>query len=219
MKQNQNTIKHYKQIAAELERPTGMRNSSFTIESLHFINQLSITTSVFFYISGIVKFDTLTNTVYQTLCFEFSTQLLDKLSSPSFYKLTQNDVSNTKENRTAEIVKKWFVYLNPKANKKAKAAPVIDPPEVPETVANIEEFYDMEELMEHRMITDFDNLSELKIRLDLEHCVSKFHVDNMSIPQSKYLLKEYEKCMQSNAINDSDPLNVVYAKQRCSTSP
>lgn len=148
---------------------------------------------------------------------------MEKLSSPSFFKLTHRDVCNTKENRVTEIVKKWFVYLNQKSNKNAKAARVNDnrqevPPEVA-TDADMEEFYDMEELMEHRMITeddDDDDRAEIKIRFDLENCnnVCKFHVENMSILQSKYLLKEYEARIQENAINENDALNVVYAKQR-----
>lgn len=156
--------------------------------------------------------------VYQTLCFEFSSQLIDKLSSPSFFKLTQSDVSNIKENVAADIVKKWFVYLNVKSNKNAKVPDMTTEVET-ETDADldVDEFYDMDELMEHRIITDdgdVDHIIEVKYRFENDNSVGKFHVKNMSVPQSKYLLKAYEMTIQENVINDNDPLNVVYAKQR-----
>ncbi len=142
---------------------------------------------------------------------------MDKLSSPSFFKLTQSDVCKIKENSARDIVKKWFQYLKLKPNQNAKVAQVQEvPPEV-ETDAILEECYDMDELMEHRILNEdehFDGHFELKFSHECDSGVAKYHVENMSTLQSRYLLKEYEKAIRQLAINDADPLQVVYKKQR-----
>lgn len=144
---------------------------------------------------------------------------MDKLSSSSFFKLTQKDVCNIKETNARDIVKKWFEYLNVKSNKNAKVAQAENVSEEvrpeKETDADIEEFYDMDELMEHRILTEDVNCGK-KIRVENGSITSaaQFHMENMSMLHSRHLLKEYEKAIQNYAINDNDPLNVVYAKQR-----
>lgn len=146
--------------------------------------------------------------VYQTLCFEFSSQLMDKLSSSSFFKLTQSDISNIKGKRATDVVKKWFEYLNVKSNKTTKVAQIenncqeVTPEEGEDS--DIQEFYDMDELMEHRIFVEDDErkFAEQKIRYE------------GSILKSKYLLNEYEEQIKDYAINDNDALNMVYAKQR-----
>lgn len=111
--------------------------------------------------------------------------------------------------------------MNAKASKNAKVVQDDRTEVTAEAVepdVDMEEFYDMEELLEHRIISEegnFDtNYAELKMRLQHGNSAAKFHVENMSILQSRYLLQEYEKTIQKYAINDNDPLNVVYAKQR-----
>lgn len=211
MKQHQASISNDMQIIAELGRPTGMYGTFKTCKRVKL--------KVFFYVTGIVQFDMLNHTVYQTLCFEFSSQLMDKLSAPSFFKLSPNDVRNIKENAATDIVKKWFDYLNAKSNKKAKVAQAENirqevPPEK-ETDSDMDEFYDMDELMEHRIVTDHCvNNVDVKVRMGNSNSVGKFHVENMSVVQSKHLLKEYELAIEAFVINDNDPLNVVYGKQR-----
>lgn len=190
MRQNQATIKDHKQIISELEHPT-----------------------------GILQFEKLDSIVYQTLCFEFSCQLIDRLSSPSFFKLSQNDVCNIKENNVTAIIKKWFVYLTAKSNKKAKVPPKVQEvlEQLPDlkTDADMEELYDMDELMEHRFIAeDDDDYLGVKMRLEKSNSIAKFHVENMSVLQSKYLLQEFEKTVKNNEIEHDDPINVVYAKER-----
>ncbi|XP_037051302.1 NFX1-type zinc finger-containing protein 1-like isoform X2 [Bradysia coprophila] len=193
MKQNERSIRNLKQIAAELQWPT-----------------------------GIIKFESIDDQIYQTLCSEFSSQLLDKLSSPSFFKLSNSDVYNITEGSAIDAVKKWFEYLQVNANKNAKgrkAQKDNSQAETPseEAYADVgeEEFYDMDELMEHRMIFD-DVVDHAEIEAQFEHSnsVGRYHGKEMSIPHSTFLLKEYERNIQRNVIHDKDSMAVANTKRR-----
>lgn len=140
---------------------------------------------------------------------------MEKLSSASFFKLTHNEVNHMKENGATDVVKKWFEYLKlkPKKNAKAAQADDIHKESLPDEETEIQEFYDMEELMEHRIITEDDDV-EVKYKIENDNSLAKYHVENMSVLQSKYILKECEKAIEIFAIEDNDSLKLVYAKER-----
>lgn len=137
--------------------------------------------------------------------------------SPTFFKLSNSDVYNITESSAADAVKKFFVYLQ--VNKNAKGC------QVEKTKQNIppmvekddnaedddeEEFYDMDELMEQRIVSD----DVIQRRFVQTNSVGRYHVKEMSIPYSKFLLAGYETTINQNAINDNDSRQVYNTKQR-----
>lgn len=142
--------------------------------------------------------------------------------SPTFFKLSNSDVYNITESNAVDAVKKFFVYLQ--VNKNAKGRQVEKtkqnvPPRVEENDNaeddDEEEFYDMDELMEQRIVSD-DVIDPVKLqkRFVQSNSVGRYHVKEMSIPYSKFLLTGYEATIKQNAITDNDSRQVYNTKQR-----
>lgn len=111
-----------------------------------------------------------------------------------------------KKNGATDVVKKWFKYLkNTKSKPNISANPTQTQDSLPDvlhaTEEENEEFYDMEELLEHRIITEEEVEVNIKVQKEFS-LVAKFHVENMSVLQSICMGNEFQKAIEERKRKD-----------------